>query len=135
MKLVLDTNAYCLCDRGLEAALNCVERARTLYLPAVVYGELYYGFKYGARLQSNLRRLNTFIDKFAVTLISVDDEVARKYGDIFAVLRAKGRPIPTNDIWIAASCMSVGGTLLTADRHFQEIPHIQTQLLNSVSDV
>ncbi len=40
MKLVLDTNAYCYCDAGLELALHHAERAEALFLPAVVYGEL-----------------------------------------------------------------------------------------------
>lgn len=129
MKLVLDTNAYCLCDIAQEQALERVERATTLYLPAVVYGELYYGFRHGKRFEKNLKRLDQFIDEFDVQVIPVDMDVARKFGDIFAILRKKGTPIPTNDIWIAASCMSVGGVLLTSDRHFTGIEQIQIEFI------
>jgi predicted nucleic acid-binding protein len=129
MKLVLDTNAYCLCDTGLNSALEFVENASLLYLPAVVYGELYYGFRNGKKFEYNLKRLNQFIEEFSVETISVDLDVARKFGDIYTSLRRKGNPIPTNDIWIAASCMSIGGTLLTADQHFTQIEQIQTEFL------
>jgi tRNA(fMet)-specific endonuclease VapC len=127
MKLVLDTNAYCHCDAGLEAALERVERAEFLFLPTVVYGELYYGFRHGARFKNNLERLDEFLERFDVTLIPVDVDVARKYGDIFAGLRKAGNPVPINDIWIAASAMSVGGSVLTADAHFTKIPQIQVE--------
>lgn len=129
MKLVFDTNAYCLCDLGHEQALELAEQASALFMPAIVYGELYYGFRHGRKFETNWKRLNQFIDQYGVELISVDLDVARKFGDIFAALRKKGTPIPTNDIWIAASCMSVGGTLLTSDRHFERIGQIQAEFL------
>lgn len=127
MKLVLDTNAYCLCDVGAERALELVERAVALFLPTIVYGELYYGFRHGSRFEANMKRLDQFIDQYDVQIIPVDLDVARKFGDIFASLRKKGMPIPTNDIWIASCCMSVGGTLLTSDNHFKNIEQIQME--------
>ena len=36
-------------------------------------------------------------------------------------LRKKGKPIPTNDIWIAAQAMELGAKLVTFDGHFKEI--------------
>lgn len=129
MKIVLDTNAYCLCDVGQEPALESVERAASLFLPAIVYGELYYGFRHGKRFETNLKRLDQFIEEYDVRIIPVDLDVARKFGDIFASLRRKGSPIPTNDIWIAACCMSVGGTLLTSDHHFISVEQIQMEFV------
>lgn len=131
MKLVLDTNAYCLCDMGQEKALELAERAASLFLPIIVYGELYYGFRHGKRFETNLKRLDQFIEQYDVEIISVDLDVARKFGDIFASLRKKGVPIPTNDIWIAACCMSIGGTLLTSDHHFESVEQIQTEFVHS----
>lgn len=130
MKLVLDTNAYSYSARGDEAPLTALERAEELYIPAIVYGELYYGFQCGARLGANLDQLDKFIDEFGVKLIDVDREVARFFGEIFASLRKKGRPIPTNDIWISACCMSVGGTLLTFDEHFRHVSQIRAEILS-----
>lgn len=129
MKLVLDTNAYCLCDTGNSFALEMIEQPADLCLPVIAYGELYYGFKQGTRFQENMRRLERFLDEFGVEIIPVDTDVARNFGDIYSSLRKKGRPIPTNDIWISSCCLSVGGTLLTADRHFLEVAEIRTHLI------
>lgn len=129
MKLVLDTNAYCLCDAGSESALEAVEEASSLFLPVIVYGELYYGFKHGQRFRENLSRLERFLRDFGVTVIEVNTEVARKFGDVFSELRKKGRPLPTNDIWISACCFAAGGTLLTADRHFTEVAGLSVCLI------
>ncbi len=129
MKLVFDTNAYCQCDLNNERALELTERALTLYMPAVVYGELYYGFRHGTRYQYNVNRLDEFIENYGVQVINVDLDVARKFGDIFTSLRKRGKAIPTNDVWIAACCMSVGGVLLTADAHFKYVDQIQTEFL------
>ena len=131
MKLILDTNAYCLCDVGQERALELVERAASLFLPSIVYGELYYGFRHGKRFETNLKRLDQFAEEFDVQIIPVDLDVARKFGDIFAFLRRKATPIPTNDIWIAACCMSVGGTLLTSDDHFKNVDQIQVEFVDA----
>ncbi|MBI4238832.1 MAG: type II toxin-antitoxin system VapC family toxin [Deltaproteobacteria bacterium] len=130
MKLVLDTNAYCLCDIGHDAALEAASQATTLLLPVIAYGELHYGFQHGAKLVRNLQRLDRFIEEFQVRIILVDLDVARNFGAIFARLRKKGRPIPTNDIWISACCMTVGGTLLTADHHFLDVDQINVTLLH-----
>jgi predicted nucleic acid-binding protein len=129
MKLVLDTNAYCLCDIGDEKALSAVEQAKHLFLPSVVYGELYYGFRHGTKFSDNVKRLNTFVEQFDVQIIPVDLSVARHYGDLYAWLRRAGCPIPTNDIWIAASAAAIDGTLLTADAHFAPIEPIDVKLL------
>ncbi len=107
-----------------------VERADALFIPAIVYGELYYGFRYGKRFESNLKRLAQFIEEFDVQIIPVKLDVARKFGNIFASLRKKGTPIPTNDIWIPACWMSVGGTLLTSDQHFKSVEQIEIEFVN-----
>ncbi len=124
MKAVLDTNFYCLCDTGNQDAVTALSNASSILIPAVVFGELYYGFKYGTRFYDNNIRLKKFMIEFEVAIIHVDEDVATHFGDIYANLRRRGKPIPTNDIWIAASAMNVGGSLLTLDRHFRYIPEI-----------
>jgi predicted nucleic acid-binding protein len=59
----------------------------------------------------------------------VNEDVARKYAIIFSDLTNKGTRIPINDVWIAASCMSAGGTLLTRDRHFEHVSQIDKIIL------
>ena len=53
---------------------------------------------------------------------------ADRYSTIFAriaaALRAKGSPIPTNDVWIAAHALETGADLVSADRHFESVDGI-----------
>jgi tRNA(fMet)-specific endonuclease VapC len=73
--------------------------------------------------------LRRFIRVLKVDVIDITADVARKYGMIFVGLRKKGAKIPTNDVWIAACCMEVGGTLLTRDRHFRYVEQIETMIV------
>jgi len=44
-------------------------------------------------------------------------------------LEKKGYQIPINDVWIAACCMANGGTLLTRDKHFDNVEQIEKIVL------
>ena len=83
----------------------------------------------GSQQQVNEKKLLQFINRLRVEIIDVDEAVARKYAIIFLSLQKKGAKIPINDVWIAASCMEIGGTLLTRDRHFEVIEQIATVIL------
>ena len=49
---------------------------------------------------------------------------ADRYSRIMASLREKGRPIPTNDVWIAAHAMETGADLVSADGHFGHVDQV-----------
>ena len=121
MKVLLDTNAYSALKRGVDAVVRHVTRAETVFLSTVVAGELLAGFRQGTRVRKNLAELDAFIDNPHVTVVPVSLVTADRFGRIAAALRAKGRPIPTNDIWIAAHAMETGADLLSFDTHFGEV--------------
>ena len=130
MKLVLDTNVYCDFAEGIPDAVEAIaDYGENLFLPAIVLGELNYGFMKGKRQQANERKLLQVIRRLQIEIIPVNADVARKYGGIFLSLEKKGAKIPINDVWIAACCMEVGGTLLTRDQHFREVEQIETMFL------
>ena len=130
MKLVLDTNIYIDFAQGKRDVVDLLAtRSTEILLPSVVLGELYYGFAKGSRAAYNENKLRHFVSTLGVVVIAVDEEVARKYALIFSALTVKGTRIPINDVWIAASCMSVGGTLVTRDRHFEQVDQIDKLLL------
>lgn len=129
VKAVLDTNAYTHYEAGYPQAIEFFVRTDRLYLPVITVGELHYGFRNGSRFQENSNRLDNFIRKFDVEIIEVDLEVARHFGELNAAIRRKGNPIPTNDIWIAACCLKVRGTLLTANRHFASLHGLDVRFL------
>jgi len=130
MKAVLDTNIYVDFAEGKQDIVDLLATQSTeILLPAIVLGELYYGFMKGSRSRYNEERLNRFLSTLKVSIISVDREVARKYAVIYLALTKKGIRIPINDVWIAASCMSVGGTLLTRDHHFEQVDQVEKIVL------
>jgi len=130
VKLVLDTNIYCDYAEGLPHAVDFLAtRGDDIYLPSIVLGELTYGFMKGSRQQFNERKLREIIQKLKIEIIDVNRNVSRKYAIIYLSLVKKGAQIPINDVWIAACCMEVGGTLLTRDQHFERIEQIETAIL------
>ena len=82
-------------------------------------GELYYGARKSVHSKANLERLDSFI--FQGEVLNCDIETAQYYGLIKSRLRRKGRPIPENDIWIAATVQQYELTLVTRDIHFQDV--------------
>ena len=75
------------------------------------------------------KKLQEFITSLKVNIISINSDVARKYAIIYLSLQKMGKKIPINDVWIAASCMDVGGTLLTRDTHFKVVSQIESAIL------
>ncbi len=130
MKLVLDTNTYCDYAEGLPDVVDIMAtRSQSLSIPSVVLGELHYGFLKGSRQQFNEKKLRQIISHLNIEIIDVNADVARKYAFICRSLEKKGAKIPINDVWIAASCMEVGGTLLTRDQHFEAVDQIEVIVL------
>lgn len=121
MKLLLDTNAYSALLRGHPEVVTRVRRAEHVVLSTIVAGELLFGFRAGMRPRKNLAELESSLDSPYVTLAPVTYTTADRFGRIAAALRAKGRPIPANDVWIAAHAMETGAELLSFDRHFDAV--------------
>ena len=132
MKLVLDTSVYIGFAAGEPETVEFLaSRGEQFFLPAIVLGELHFGFLKGRRQEFNEKKLGEFIACLDVKIVRVDEDVARKYGLIYLSLQKKGKPLPINDVWIGACCMATGGTLVTKDRHFEEIDQIDTVVLGS----
>ena len=130
MKLVLDTNVYCDYAEGIPSVVDAMARfGESIFIPSVVLGELTYGFMKGKRQQFNERKLQQIIRRLGLDIIDVNMNVARKYGLIYLSLERRGIRIPVNDVWIAASCMEVGGTLLTRDRHFAHLEQVDVMIV------
>ncbi|MCL4822436.1 MAG: type II toxin-antitoxin system VapC family toxin [Vicinamibacteria bacterium] len=121
MKVLLDTNAYTALLRGHAGVADRVRRADQVLLSTVVAGELLFGFRHGSRYEANRRELEEFLDSPYVSLLDVTWVTAERFGRIAAALRRKGRPLPTNDIWIAAHALESGADLLSFDRHFEQV--------------
>jgi tRNA(fMet)-specific endonuclease VapC len=130
MRIVLDTNIYVDFARDKPDVVELLAIQSTeILLPAIVMGELFYGFMKGSRSRYNEEKFHHFVTTLEVSIIHVNEDVARKYAIIFSDLTSKGTRIPINDVWIAACSMSTGGTLLTRDRHFEQVSQIDKIIL------
>jgi tRNA(fMet)-specific endonuclease VapC len=116
-KAALDTNAVVQILNGrLDIPRLGFEE---ILVPMIVVGELFFGVHKSARTGENRRRLLTFLD--LISIIENDLEVAETYGKIKTQLRSQGKPIPENDMWIAAIAMRHGLPLVTNDKHFNSV--------------
>ncbi len=131
--LVVDTSAYAAFKRGHPEVITAIRRARTILIPVIVLGELLAGFEIGSFRQKNRFELGEFRASTRVRLTSATGETAERYALIYAHLRREGRPIPTNDLWIAASAMEHGAELLTLDSHFLDLPQIMVRYISETS--
>lgn len=117
----LDTNTYVGFKRGDEACLEVIRQAEHLLLSTTVLGELLAGFACGEREARNREELRQFLDCRQVVVTAVGMATADAYALLYRTLRNKGRPIPTNDLWIAASCLEHGAVLFSLDSHFDQV--------------
>lgn len=118
----IDTNVYSEFMRGSSGAVMAIRATGEIYLPLIVLGELLAGFAAGARPTKNRDELARFMASPRVSVLEPDERTARHYAEIYAALRARGTPIPTNDLWIAALARQHRVSLLTHDRHFAAVP-------------
>ena len=123
-KVLLDTNAYIKLLQGNREVLDTLARAGTIFMSVFVLGELYAGFKGGAKEQENRTQLDSFLQIPTVHIMTATQETADIFGIIKSQLRKAGTPIPINDVWIAAHTAESGSHLITFDLHFNNIPNI-----------
>ncbi|MDQ7065710.1 MAG: type II toxin-antitoxin system VapC family toxin [candidate division KSB1 bacterium] len=120
-KIILDTSAHSAFMRGEPRAVEAVQLAGQIFIPQIVVGELAYSFEAGTKKQKNWQVFYRFLDSPRVEVVDIDFDTALYYARVLAQLLKNGTPIPTNDIWIAASCLRHSATLLTRDPHFEYI--------------
>lgn len=123
-RILLDTSAYSAFLRGHSGLQRVVQRAREILLTPVVLGELRAGFRGGTKRERNEELLREFLSSPRVRTVPVEEETADRYAEIVSTLRREGRPIPTNDAWIAASAMQHGSYLVTTDPHFKAVRQV-----------
>jgi len=120
-RILMDTNAYAAFKKNNPVAVNVVRTVEYIGVNTVVLGELLSGFKGGNKEAGNKKELEEFLDSPRVNVISVDEETAEFYARIFWDLKKKGKPVPSNDLWVASSAMRHGLALFTYDEHFDNI--------------
>ncbi|MFQ6055148.1 MAG: type II toxin-antitoxin system VapC family toxin [Methanosarcinales archaeon] len=124
-RYLLDTSIVIALFAQEPSVQEHLEQAEEVFVTSIVLGELYFGACKSRRVEENLARVDEFAASSAVLVC--DTETARRYGTIKNVLREKGRPIPENDIWIAAIAQQYDLTLVTRDAHFSEVENLKLE--------
>lgn len=117
--MILDTNALSAAaddDPGLIAVLACSEH---MAIPVIVLGEYRHGIAQSRNRASYEGWLGGLIDDCMV--LDINEPTTHHYAEITLELKKKGKPIPTNDVWIAALCRQHSLPLLSRDRHFDVV--------------
>lgn len=120
-EILLDTNAYAAFKRGNQEAIDILRHAQVIGISSIVLGELLSGFGAGRREAENRRELKVFLDSPRVRTLPVDEDTAEFYARAYLALKRKGTPIPTNDLWIAATALQHGAAIFSYDQHFQVV--------------
>jgi len=118
-KFLLDTNIVIGLFQAEEAIINRLKQINHIFVPSIVIGELYFGAYNSGKPKENVNRVSEFSLKSAI--LCSDQHTAKIYGEIKAKLKSLGKPIPENDIWIAAIAKQYDLTLISRDIHFQNV--------------
>ncbi len=124
-RYLLDTNiliALFAGDAQVQAQLGEVSE---VLIPSIVFGELYYGARKSGRVEANIQRIDELLASSAV--LACDAETAQSYAIVKNELRLNGKPIPENDIWIAALALQHDLILVTRDAHFQQVQDLTVE--------
>ncbi len=114
--MILDTNALSAYLDSTVEAVEIVSEAVEIAIPVIVAGEFVFGIAQSRHREAYERSLERMLDRCAVLDIGI--ETARHYAAIRLELKAAGKPIPSNDVWIAALSRQHSMTVMSRDSHF-----------------
>ena len=123
-RVLLDTSVIVDYFRGDQRLRPRFAAVTAMYVPLVVLGELHYGAQRAPRREEAVAQVREFLR--TATLLLPDNKTAEQYGEIKAELARVGRPIPENDIWIAAMARQHDLPVATRDSHFAAVPRLKT---------
>jgi predicted nucleic acid-binding protein len=124
LKIAIDSNRYTDLCRGLPEVVEVVETSAEIHVPLIVIAEQRAGFAHGASREKNERVLTRFLNNPGVFVLAPDEQTTFFYADAYAYLRKKGKPIPTNDLWIAALVLQHQLVLFDRDTDFDHLPQL-----------
>jgi len=120
-KVLIDTNIYSYAMKGDPETIAVLQQSHEIGICAVSIGELLSGFKGGNRELKNRKELEEFLDTPRVKMYSIDEDTAEFYAEVLNSLKENGKPIPTNDVWIASVALQYGLKLFSKDQHFKYV--------------
>ena len=121
--MILDTNALSAMADGDSRIGQMLNQASDIAVPVIVLGE----YQYGIRQSRHRQRYEEWLAELVANcrVLDVDQATAAQYAEIRDELKRRGRPIPGNDLWIAALGRQHHLPLLSRDEHFDFVPKLK----------
>ena len=120
--MILDTNALSAMAEGSSAIEPLLIKAAQVALPVIVLGEYRFGISQSRDRCKYERWMDEYLPRFRV--LDINEQTSSYYADLRLELNKIGKPIPSNDVWIAALCRQHSFPILSRDRHFDGVPGI-----------
>lgn len=127
---LVDTNVIVKMLNGDLEAVEIFESLDEVFVSVITAGELYYGASKSARNQENKKLFEDFLSEYPI--IEISEGIGCVYGEVKAGLVKIGVNIPENDLWIASTALEKNMTLVSFDRHFQNIKRLKLYEIKSV---
>ena len=121
--MILDTNALSAAADNDRGVISILAEAEQMAIPVIVLGEYRYGIAQSRNRSAYEGWLTGLLQDCFV--LDITEPTTHHYADITLELKRKGKPIPTNDLWIAALCRQHALPLLSQDRHFDAVAEIK----------
>lgn len=119
--ILLDTNAYVSFKKNESKITEIIQSAESIAISPIVIGELIAGFDGGSRSKKNKEELQSFLESSRVIVYPITLDTSHFFSLVYCALKNKGKPIPTNDMWIASQALEHGCVVCTHDKHFSYI--------------
>ena len=121
--MILDTNALSAWAEGLAAVEAPLRSADRLVLPCIVLGEYWFGIRQSRHRTRYREWLRSYLP--LTEIATVTSATADVYADIRLELRRVGKPIPSNDAWVAALARQHALVVLSNDAHFDLVDGVR----------
>src|SRR5436189_3488589 len=106
-------------EPGLESVLR---QATQVGIPVIVLGEYRFGIAQSRNRTHYEQWMSEYLPGFRI--LDIDEQTAHHYAEVRVELKKDGKPIPSNDVWIAALCRQHSLPVLSRDRHFDAVAGI-----------
>jgi len=123
--IIIDTDAYAAFKRGFHDAIDIVRQASCIIINPIVMGELSEGFLFMNNTEKHKQELDLFLTSPRVQTVNIEKDTTLYYSKIFKQLTEKHCPIPTNNIWVAASAMQYNAIIFSFDKSYKEIEGVR----------
>jgi predicted nucleic acid-binding protein len=130
VRILLDTSAYVELYGGNPAAVDLIGKAGEIIINPVFLGEVRSGLITGIHSEKRRAHLESFLALDRVGFVPIDQATSDIYAEAAIFLRNAGTPVPTNDLWLAASAIQHGLKVITTDRHFLKIPQVMKEVFD-----